>query len=140
MTQSASTSALRKQLLGLSERIEALQQLFLERGPLLPGKVYLLRRRCGKPNCRCQQGQLHETEVLGYRGSGRAQTITPAAGELERLRTWTESYRRFRQARAELVRLQARLLELIDAIGEARVEQGRRRFEAMQSGRRAKRA
>ena len=132
-----SVSALRKRLLQLSEQMAALQQVFLERGPLLPGKVYVLRRRCGKPTCRCQRGQLHETEVLGYRGGEHAQTITPAPEERERLRLWTESYRRFRQARAELVKLQAEMLEAIDAIGAMRVEQGKRRFERMRSGRHA---
>ena len=27
--------------------------------PMVQGSFYLLRRKCGKPNCRCASGQLH---------------------------------------------------------------------------------
>ena len=32
--------------------------------PMVQGSFYLLRRKCGKPNCRCATGQLHAAYVL----------------------------------------------------------------------------
>ena len=43
-----SLSSLRAQLLQLNQDIQQLQEIFLEREPLLPGSVYTLKRRCGK--------------------------------------------------------------------------------------------
>ena len=126
-------SSLRSQLLALQEQAGELLGPLLARDALLAGSVYTLRRRCGKPNCRCTQGHLHATEVLSYRGQGRAQTITPRPGELPTLRTLTESYRRFRQARAALVKLQREMLAVIGRIEALRREQGERKFRARRS-------
>jgi hypothetical protein len=37
------------------------------RGALVAGSIYRRRRRCGKSECRCVQGQLHEDRVLAIR-------------------------------------------------------------------------
>jgi hypothetical protein len=126
-------SSLRRQLLALQEQAQELLAPFLGRDPLLAGSVYTLRRRCGKPNCRCTQGHLHATEILSYRGQGRVQNITPRPGELAALRTLTDSYRRFRQARGGLVKLQRQMLVVIDRIEALRREQGERKFRALGS-------
>jgi hypothetical protein len=128
-----SLSSLRTQLLALQEQARELLGPFLARDPLLAGSVYTLRRRCGKPNCRCTQGHLHATEILSYRGHGRPQNITPRPGELPTLRNLTESYRRFRQARAALVKLNRQMLAVIDRIEALRREQGERKFRALRS-------
>ena len=121
-------SQLRTQLLQLLEQIQQLRQPFLEREPLLPGSVYTLKRRCGKPNCRCATGELHHTEILSYRGGPRPRNITPPPGQLRGVKQGTEAYRRFRQARAQLVKLHRQLLQLIDTIEAERVRQGQRLF------------
>ena len=107
-----SLSSLRAQLLQLNEDIQQLQEIFLEREPLLPGSVYTLKRRCGKPNCRCAEGHLHHTEVLSYRGGSRPRNITPLPAQLARFKQGAETYRRFRQARAHLVKLQRQMVKL----------------------------
>ena len=53
-------SSLRSQLLKLHEQLPQLLEDCLAREPLLPGSLYTLRRKCGKPNCRCSRGELHE--------------------------------------------------------------------------------
>jgi len=126
-----SLSSLRAQLGPLAQTIPQLAEIFLQRDPLLPGSVYTLRRRCGKPNCRCAQGHLHQTEVLSYRGGPRPQNVTPQPGELEAFKKWTEAYRRFRQARAQLVKLHQQMLRWIDAIEAERVRQGTEKFQAL---------
>ena len=93
-------SSLRSQLLAVQDQLPQVLQECLGREPLLPGSLYTLRRKCGKPNCHCNRGELHESTVLSYRGQGRPRNISPLPEQLESLRTMTHDYRRCRQARA----------------------------------------
>ena len=121
-------SSLRSQLLGVQHQLPQLLEACLARAPLLPGSLYTLRRKCGKPNCHCSRGELHESTVLSYRGDGRPRNVSPPPEQLESLRTMTHHYRRCRQARAQLVRWQQQLLKLVDALEAARVQQGEAEF------------
>ena len=126
-------SSLRAQLTHLTQSIPQLAEIFLQREALLPGSVYTLRRQCGKPNCRCAEGHLHHTEILSYRGGPRPQNVTPQPGQLEAFQKWTEAYRRFRQARAQLVKVHQQMMRLIDGIEAERVRQGTEKFQALRS-------
>lgn len=44
--------------------------------PVLRGTLITMRRRCGKPGCRCAQGQLHEGPALSVSLSGRSVTVS----------------------------------------------------------------
>jgi hypothetical protein len=124
-------SSLRSQLLKAQEQLPQLLEDCLAREPLLPGSLYVLRRKCGKPNCRCSRGELHESTVLSYRGQGRPRNISPPAEQLESLRSMTHAYRRCRQARVKLVRWQRQLLTLVDSLEAARVQQGEAEFRKL---------
>jgi hypothetical protein len=124
-------SSLRSQLLKAQEELPKLLEECLGREPLLPGSLYTLRRKCGKPNCRCNRGELHESTVLSYRGNGRPRNISPPPEQLGSLRSMTHAYRRCRQARAKLVRWQRQLLTLVDALEAARVQQGEAEFRKL---------
>lgn len=124
-------SSLRLQLRNLGQQLPTLLETFLARGPLLPGTLYTLRRRCGKPSCHCAQGELHASTVLAYRGHPRPGNLTPRPEQLLAVRELTDQYRRFRQARTQLLRLQRQLLTLIDRIEAQRIEQGERRFQQL---------
>jgi hypothetical protein len=124
-------SSLRSQLLKVQQQLPKLLEDCLGREPLLPGSVYTLRRKCGKPNCRCTRDQLHESTVLSYRGQGRPRNVSPPPEQLGSLRAMTHYYRRSRQARAQLVRWQQQLLKLVDALEAARVEQGEAEFRKL---------
>lgn len=122
-------SQLRAQLRQAQQQLPALLEEYFGRGPLLPGSIYLLRRKCGKPNCHCARGELHESTALSYRGEGRPRNVSPPSDQLDTLRRMTDDYRRVRQARAELVRWQRRLLTLVDALEAARVQLGEAEFQ-----------
>jgi hypothetical protein len=85
---------------------------------LVKGSVYLLQTRCGKPSCHCasDQGPLHSSTVLSWSEHGKTRLRTLPPGERARCQQLTEDYRRFRQARATLVKLQRRLLAGIDQL------------------------
>jgi hypothetical protein len=124
-------SSLRSQLLQAQQRLPQLLEECLGRAPLLPGSLYTLRRKCGKPNCRCSRGELHESTVLSYRGQGRPRNISPPPEQFGALQSMTRDYRRCRQARAHLVRWQRQLLKLVDALQAARVQQGEAEFRKL---------
>lgn len=59
--------------------------------PLLRGSLVTMQRTCGKPGCRCNDGQLHVSLYLAVRvGQRRKMIYVPA--ELEaRVREWVAS-------------------------------------------------
>jgi hypothetical protein len=90
--------------------------------PMVPGSLYLLRRKCGKPNCRCARGELHAAWVLTRSESGRSRLYSVARDQRGRLRPLTQEYRRWQLARARLVKESAALLVLIDQLAEGRLQ------------------
>jgi hypothetical protein len=69
-----------------------LAQLITEQ-PFLRGALVERARSCGKPTCRCQQGQLHRSLSLAVRHHGqRALLYIPRALE-ETVRQWVQNGR-----------------------------------------------
>ena len=67
---------------------------------MVRGSVVVQRRRCGKPNCHCADGQeLHETTALSYSDAGRTRTLMIDPADLAAVR---RSVERYRKARAKL--------------------------------------
>lgn len=67
-------------------------------GPVVPrmirGSVVVHRRRCGKPTCRCADGEaLHESTVLSYSEQGRTRFVMLPAGQVAAVRAAVERYR-----------------------------------------------
>lgn len=128
---SAEMSSARARALALAGQVRTLAESLVGREPLLPGSLYTLRRRCGKPGCRCTRGELHATPMLSYRGQGKPQNVTPRPGELAALRALTEAYQRFRRGRREWLRLVREMAAVFERIEGFRVEEGERRFRAV---------
>jgi len=104
-----------KSLLGeLQRQLDAMLPL----RQLVKGSVYELKTRCGKPSCHCASDEepLHTSTVLSWSEHGKTRLRTLPPGERVRFRQLTENYRRFRQARAALVKLQRRMLASIDQL------------------------
>lgn len=117
-------SALRAKLRKAQLLLPSLLAPCFGRQPLLPGSLYTLRRKCGKPSCHCNRGELHASTVLSYRGPGRPRNLSPAPEHLETLRNLTDHYRQCRTARAQLVRWHKQLLQLVDELEAARSQLG----------------
>jgi hypothetical protein len=66
---------------------------------LLRGTLFVLRRKCGKPTCRCATGEPHETPALAYPAGGRTNTITLTHADLAAVRA---ALARYEAARVEL--------------------------------------
>jgi hypothetical protein len=83
--------------------------------------VYELHTRCGKRSCHCasEDGPLHSATVLSWSEQGKTRLRVLPPGEQAHFRSGTAEYRRFRQARAELVKLHRQLLAHIDRLEKA---------------------
>jgi hypothetical protein len=113
-------SRLRQRLIHLHQEIAALLEVFLAAEPLVRGTVYRLRRRCGRPTCRCARGKLHAVMVLSASHQGRTRLRAIPEERLAALRVLTQRYRRVRRARARLVRIHREMLAAIDQLEAAR--------------------
>lgn len=118
------TSRLRQSLLRLHDQAGLLLEVFLAPEPLVRGSVYELRRRCGRPSCRCARGQLHPVMVLSTSEQGRTRLRTIADERLAALRGLTQRHQRFRRARARLVRVQREMRAVVDQLAAARRQEG----------------
>jgi len=118
----AQRASRQRQLLGeLDQQHRQLVASLLEIRELLKGSVYELKTRCGKSSCHCAapDGARHAALVLSWSDRGKTQLRTLPAKEVEPTRRLTENYRRFRQARAALVKLHRRTLTTIDRLEQA---------------------
>ena len=116
-------SRLRQTLKSLLDDYQRQVDILLPLRQLVKGSVYDLRTRCGKPSCRCasDQGPLHTSTVISWSEHGKTRLRTLPPGEPSHFRQLAENYRRFRQARAALVKLHQRILAHIDRL-EATLE------------------
>lgn len=89
--------------------------------PMVQGSFYLLRRKCGKPNCRCARGQLHPAYVLTRSEAGKDRLYPVPKAQRAEVRKWAAEYRRYQRARAVLVKRHLRLLVLVDQIAQQRL-------------------
>jgi len=113
-------SQLRKQLQQCQREFGDLLRVLKQRRPLIRGSCYNLRRKCGKDGCRCQDGHLHESWVLSVPENGRKRMRAIPKGKRTQWQSMTERYRRFRRARARLVKLSAEIIKLVDELERER--------------------
>ena len=53
--------------------IKGLVKPFFSDRPVMKGTVYELKRKCGKPGCKCAQGELHARMVVSASEGGKTQ-------------------------------------------------------------------
>ena len=83
---------------------------------LLRGNLFTMRRRCGKPNCRCAEGEPHESPALAYPEAGRTGTMTLTGADLRQV---AAALRRYERARSALdARADAGIARLRASLGQ----------------------
>jgi uncharacterized ParB-like nuclease family protein len=119
----ADISVLRQRLWRQYRSLARWLRTMTSQGPLTPGSFYLLRRKCGKPSCRCARGQLHQVWVLTRSEAGQHKLYTVSADQRAQVRQRAAAWRRYQRARARLLQQITVLVALADQIAEAqRVE------------------
>lgn len=88
---------------------------------MVRGSIYTLRGKCGKDNCRCRCGELHETPALSYSLKGKTHIIYLRPEEVPRVR---EAIERYKEARDSLEAEALKGIETLRVEVEARRAQG----------------
>ncbi len=123
MTDRTKTSKTRQQLRDLSRQlISKIELLMAERGPLVKGMLQSHGTRCGKPNCKCMRGELHQTALLVVSQKGKRRNIYVPASDRPELKRRSARYRKLRQARADIVKLSEEILKLADFLVDSLCE------------------
>jgi hypothetical protein len=115
-------SKLRQQLWRSQAAANRLLRRLARIQPMVQGSFYLLKRRCGNPNCRCARGELHESWVITRSQGGKGRTFTVPVEDRGRLRQLTGEYRQYIRGRALLSKRQAQILALVDQLAQERLE------------------
>lgn len=79
---------------------------------ILPGSLSLHRTRCGKPNCRCAQGEGHPVWSLTYMAGGRKYVQHIPQRLVDEVRRRVEAGREYEAAVREVMAANADLLVL----------------------------
>ncbi len=116
-------SRLRQTLRQVAGEVSQLVKPVLADGAVIKGSVYEIQRRCGKPGCKCLRGELHKSMVLSTSEHGRTKLRTIPRGRVTDVRQKVAAYRQIRRARARLVKIHQKMLEIIDQIEALRREE-----------------
>ena len=117
----ANNGKLREKLWATHQSVSSTLRKLLSSEPMVQGSFYLLRRKCGKPNCKCARDKLHATWVLTRSERGKDKIyIVPKEHQVQ-VGKLAGEYRKYQRARAELVKQHLKLLGLIDRMAEQRL-------------------
>ena len=96
----------------LRQRKHALLRRFQIPPHALPGSLSLTHRRCGKPNCRCADGEGHPIWSLTFMVNGEKRVERIPNEWVDQVRPLVEQGREFKDAVAEVFAANAQLLAL----------------------------
>ena len=116
-------SRLRQTLLHLAREMKGLIEPFFSDRPVIKGTVYELKRRCGKPGCKCARGQLHARMVVSASERGKTRLQVIPRGFLVEVQAKVRRYQELRRARARLGELYRKMLWVMDQMEEIRREE-----------------
>ena len=116
-------SRLRKSLVQLVNEMKQLIDPFFSDRPVIKGTVYELRRRCGKPGCKCVQGELHARMVVSASEKGRTRLRVIPRGFLVEVQERVRRYQELRRVRARLVTIHRQMLRVLDEMEAMRREE-----------------
>jgi len=81
-----------------------LAQLLSQRG-VIRGTLLVRKRKCGKANCHCAQGEGHQSLFLVISENGRTRQLFVPKDWESRVRLWVEDYHRARKLMEEVSRI-----------------------------------
>jgi len=116
-------SRFRQTLLHLAQEVRRLVEPFFSDQPVIKGTVYELKRRCGKPGCRCARGELHTRMVVSASEGGKTRLQVIPKGFLVEVQAKVRRYQELRRARARLGEIYRKMLKVIDQMEAMRREE-----------------
>ena len=116
-------SQLRQTLLHLASEIEGLVKPLFSDRPVIKGTAYELKRKCGKPGCKCARGELHTRMVLSASEKGKTKLQVIPRGALVEVQTKVRRYQELRRVRARLGEIYRKMLKVMDEMEAMRREE-----------------
>lgn len=116
-------SRLRQSLRRLSDEARKLIEPSFSDKPVIKGSVYELKRKCGKPGCKCAQGELHSRMVLSASEKGKTRLRVIPHGFLVQVQIKVRRYQELRRARSRLVEVHRKMIRVMDEMEVMRREQ-----------------
>ena len=116
-------SQLRQSLKRLPDEIRRLINPCFSDESVIKGSVYELKRKCGKPGCKCVRGELHSRMVVSTSEHGKTRLRVIPHGFLVEVERKARRYQELRRARARLVEIHREMLRVIDEMEAMRREE-----------------
>jgi hypothetical protein len=116
-------SQLRQTLLHLASEIEGLVKPLFSDRPVIKGTAYELKRKCGKPGCKCARGELHTRMVVSASEKGKTKLQVIPRGALVEVQTKVRRYQELRRVRARLGEIYRKMLKVMDEMEAMRREE-----------------
>ncbi len=116
-------SRLRQALVQLADEVRQLIDPFLSDRPVIKGSVYELKRKCGKPGCKCAQGELHRRMVVSASEKGKTKLRVIPLGSLVEVESKVKRYQKLRRARTRLIEVHKKILQVMDEMEARRREE-----------------
>ncbi len=116
-------SRLRQSLRKLVEEMKGLIEPFFSDHPIVKGTVYELKRKCGKPGCKCAQGELQSRLVISASEGGKTRLRAIPRGFLVDTQQRVKRYQELRRARARVVEIHRQMLKILDEMEAMRREE-----------------
>jgi hypothetical protein len=116
-------SQLRQSLKILSGEIRQLIDPCFSDKSVIKGSVYELKRKCGKPGCKCALGEFHTRMVVSSSEKGKTRLRVIPHGFLVEIQIKVRRYQKLRHARARLVEVHKKMLRVIDEMEAIRREE-----------------
>ena len=116
-------SRLRQTLFQLSGEIKGLVEPLFSDQPVIKGTAYELKRKCGKPGCKCAQGELHTRMVVSARERGKTRLQVIPQGFFTEVQTKVRRYQELRRVRSRLGEIYRKMLKVMDEMEAMRREE-----------------
>jgi len=116
-------SQFRQSLSQLAGEIKRVVEPLFSNRPVIKGTVYELKRRCGKPGCKCARGELHARMVVSASEGGKTRLQVIPHGYLIEVQAKVRRYQELRRVRARLGEIYRKMLKVIDQMEAMRREE-----------------
>jgi hypothetical protein len=116
-------SRLRREAFRLLRECETLLGELMHPGGMIAGSFYGMRKRCGRPGCRCGRGRLHGPfPVIAMSGGGRRTTRSVPRERAAEVGRRAQRHRLFQRRRRRLQAAMRRIVEIVAEIRQAHLE------------------
>ena len=106
----------RKRVQSLGAQHASLLARLLDTSAMVKGTFQQVYQRCGKPTCRCVDGQGHLSIRISWTENAKSRTKAIPIADVEWVKSMTSNYKKFRKTRQRIRELNDELNRLLDEL------------------------